>query len=153
MSQIVNSRWLLAVRDLQVFASYDVFRCLARQVMLWSVLFPSGQAKGQLLPNRPLKMCNAKNPPPCADKAPTPTYNPDANYSREAMRDGIEGTVVLGAVVGTDGRAHDIDVLKPLGHGLDEEAVKSLQQWKFKPGQSHGNRVPVTIRVEISFHR
>jgi TonB family protein len=98
-----------------------------------------------------LKVCNAKNPPPCADKPPVVTDQPAPEYSEEARKAKIEGTVVLGVVVGTDGRAHDIQVLTPLGYGLDERAIKALKGWRFKPARNNGKRVPVQIRIDMLF--
>ena len=98
-----------------------------------------------------LERCTASNPPPCADKAPYPFYAPDPEYSKEAWKAKIDGIVVLTVVVGTDGRAHDISVVKPLGYGLDEEAVKAVKKWRFRPGKSSGKLVPVQIHVEEEF--
>ena len=97
------------------------------------------------------KACTDKNPPPCADMAPKAIHAPDPGYSRQATKAKINGVVVLALVVGTDGRAHDISVVKPLGYGLDEEAVKAVKKWKFKPGQSGGKPVAVEIHVEAEF--
>jgi TonB family protein len=98
-----------------------------------------------------LKACTDKNPPPCADRAPKAIHAPDPEYSKQAAKAKINGMVVLAMVVGTDGRAHDISVIKPLGYGLDEEAVKAVKKWRFKPGQSAGKPVAVEIRVEAAF--
>jgi protein TonB len=70
-----------------------------------------------------LKQCTDKNPPPCADRPPTPTSAPDPECSKEARKAKINGTVVLAVVVGADGLLHDISVVAPVGYGLDEEAV------------------------------
>jgi TonB family protein len=100
-----------------------------------------------------LKRCSDKNPPPCADKPPVVTYRPDPECSREAQRAKIEGTVVLHVVVGTDGLAHDISVARSVGYGLDEEAIKALKKWKFKPAaeKGSGKPAPVQIIVEVTF--
>jgi TonB family protein len=98
-----------------------------------------------------LTRCTDQNPPPCADKAPVPTHTTDPEYSREAKKAKIKGTVVLTVVVGTDGLAHNISVVKPLGYGLDEEAVKALRQWRFKPGEGAGKPAPVQIQIEMEF--
>jgi protein TonB len=54
-------------------------------------------------------------------------------------------------VVGTDGLAHDISVVRSVGYGLDEEAIKALKKWKFKPGRGSGKPAPVQISVEVNF--
>ena len=98
-----------------------------------------------------LKACTSENPPPCADKAPKTTHAPDPEYSKQAVKAKINGLVVLAMIVGTDGRAYNIAVVKPLGYGLDEEAIKAVQKWRFKPGQSAGKAVAVAVRVEVNF--
>jgi TonB family protein len=120
-------------------------------------VFAGGLASGQEKPTPPqdsqpvLKQCNDKNPPPCADKAPTLTSAPEPECSQESRKKKINGTVVLTVVVGTDGRAHDISVVTPMGYGLDEEAVKAVKQWRFKPGKGSGKAAPVQLRVEVAF--
>lgn len=63
----------------------------------------------------------------------------------------IEGTVVLFATIGTDGFAHDIQVARPLGYGLDELAVEVVKRWTFKPAKGQGKPVPVKISIEVPF--
>ena len=99
-----------------------------------------------------LKVCNDKNPRPCADKPPKLTKRPDPDCSTEARKAKINATVVLAAVVGTDGVAHDISVVRSVGYGLDEAAIKGMKKWRFTPGQGAGKPVPVQIRVELAFH-
>ena len=101
--------------------------------------------------SRYLRVCSDKNPPPCAETAPKAIDSPPPAYPDDAHREGVEGTVILVAVVGTDGRAHDIRVSQTVGHGLDEQAIKTLKQWKFKPGMSKGAPVPVLVNVQIAF--
>jgi TonB family protein len=84
--------------------------------------------------------------------APEPVFAPDPKYSKEGRRRKIEGTVNLNLVVGTDGMASQIKVAKPLGHGLDEEAVKCVEKWRFKPATFDGKPVAVQVSVQLDFH-
>jgi protein TonB len=77
--------------------------------------------------------------------------SPNPSYSDEARQAKVEGTVVLVAVVGIDGRAHDIRVSQTVGHGLDEQAIKTLKQRRFKPATSKGAPVPVLVSVQMAF--
>ena len=75
-------------------------------------------------------------------------------YTAEAMRAKIEGSVVMECVVQSDGTVRDdIKVIRSLDrkYGLDDEAVKSARQWTFKPGMKDGKAVPVQITIEIAF--
>lgn len=83
--------------------------------------------------------------------APRVKSAPDPQYSKEARRAHVQGVVVLWMVVGVDGRAHDVKVARPLGYGLDEEAVKAVQKWRFEPAKRKGKPVPVQINVEVNF--
>jgi protein TonB len=100
-----------------------------------------------------LKPCTAKNPQPCADKPPIPTYTPNPECSEEARtaEAKIEGTVNLTVVVGTDGLVRDVSAVRPLGYGLTEAAINAVKNWRFKPGRSLGNPVPVQMGVEVQF--
>jgi TonB family protein len=76
-----------------------------------------------------------------------------AQYTPEALRANIEGTVVLQAVVRTDGEAGDISVVRSLDSrfGLDQQAIAAVRQWRFAPGQRMGQPVPVFVQIEIVF--
>jgi TonB family protein len=86
--------------------------------------------------------------------APRVLHQVTAQYTADAMRAKIEGSVILDAVVGADGHvgaihvAHSLDAL----YGLDEQAVRALEQWTFTPGMKDGVDVPVAITVELTFH-
>ncbi len=72
-------------------------------------------------------------------------------YSEEAREAKVQGTAVLEIEVWPDGKAHNIRVVRGLGRGLDEEAVKALEQWEFEPGMKDGELVRVAATVEINF--
>jgi protein TonB len=74
-------------------------------------------------------------------------------YTSDAMRAKVQGTVLLECVVRPDGSVTDITVLRSLDRsfGLDEEAIKAARQWRFKPGTRMGETVPVLITIELRF--
>lgn len=83
---------------------------------------------------------------------PSCSYCPNPRYSEEARAAKINGTVSLKIVVEPDGHATDIQVVKSLGHGLDELAIKTVQNWRFKAALGpSGLPVPTTVPVEITF--
>src|SRR5579863_1981699 len=61
--------------------------------------------------------------------APRVLSRVDPDYTPEASAAKVEGTVLLSVVIGTDGMAHDINVVKGIGSGLDEKAVQAIQKW------------------------
>src|SRR5262252_1804902 len=66
-----------------------------------------------------------------------------AQYTSEAMRQMIEGDVLLGVVVRSDGSVGDVVVKESLDsvYGLDDEAIKAMKQWQFKAGARDGKPV------------
>jgi TonB family protein len=83
--------------------------------------------------------------------APTIVSKTDPPYSEEARVAKYSATVVLQLVVGVDGSAQDIKVVRAAGFGLDDCAVSTLAQWRFNPGQKDGSAVPVFATVQINF--
>jgi TonB family protein len=75
----------------------------------------------------------------------------DPVYTSEAVAAKLQGTVILSFMVGTDGVASDIHVVRGLGKGLDQKAVECLQMFRFKPATSHGEPVSTRATVEIIF--
>jgi TonB family protein len=74
-----------------------------------------------------------------------------ANYTDAARRSGIQGVVILAVVIDESGKAQDIHVEQSVEPGLDQEAIKALRRWRFKPGEQDGRPVKVPVKVEITF--
>ena len=73
-------------------------------------------------------------------------------YTSEALRNRIQGTVVLEAVVSGDGCTSQIRVVRSLDRGgLDEEAVAAVAQWRFEPGRLAGAPVDVLVTIMLDF--
>jgi periplasmic protein TonB len=74
-------------------------------------------------------------------------------YTAEAMRAKIQGTVWLEAIVLPDGTVGSVQVTRSLDpvFGLDDEAVKAARQWLFRPGTRQGTPVPVIVTIELTF--
>jgi TonB family protein len=86
-------------------------------------------------------------------EAPRLVHETKPNYTAAAMRARIEGIVGLEALVGVDGRVSEARVTQSLDqeHGLDEEAIRTVLQWRFAPGRRDGVAVPVVVEVQMSF--
>jgi TonB family protein len=84
--------------------------------------------------------------------APKCVYCPSPRYSSDAADAQIEGTVVLSALIGLNGRARDISVKKSMPFGLTGEAIRALESWIFAPGKSaDGEKLEVEIPIEVTF--
>lgn len=82
---------------------------------------------------------------------PQPMSRLPASYTAEAARARIDGEVVLEVTIAEDGSVRNPIVIKSLGHGLDEEAIKSVVQWKYKPARKDGVPVAVVSRINVRF--
>lgn len=56
--------------------------------------------------------------------------------------------MVLQLTVSTAGKLVDILITRPLGFGLDDQAVAAVRSWKFQPATLKGKPVPVRVNVE-----
>lgn len=83
--------------------------------------------------------------------APKPISTPDPEYTEAARRAKVEGTCVLGLIVGADGMPRDIHVIHGLGYGLDEKALATVKEWRFEPAKRDGQPVNVEVSVEVGF--
>jgi TonB family protein len=84
---------------------------------------------------------------------PTCMYCPYAQFSPQAIRNHTQGTALLVVIVGPDGRAHDIHVVKALPDGLTESAIETVRSWKFKPATGpDGELASVRQTIEVAFH-
>jgi TonB family protein len=76
---------------------------------------------------------------------------PRPEYTAEGRSLRLEGDVVLDLVFQADGTVHVNNIVRGLGHGLDEAAVRAAQQIKFKPAKREGQQVDFPARVRIEF--
>jgi TonB family protein len=83
---------------------------------------------------------------------PKAIYAPDPEYSEVARKVRYQGVCVLSLVVGVDGLAHDIKVVRALGRGMDEKAVEGVSKWRFQPATQDGKPVSTQTLIEVSFH-
>ncbi|MFZ0419022.1 MAG: TonB family protein [Candidatus Sulfotelmatobacter sp.] len=110
---------------------------------------PSGfdEANGPVLP--------AARSHPTEGAAPTVPAKilskPTPIYSQEARRLRIEGEVLLEVVLEASGDLRVVRVVRGLGHGLDDNAVRAAEQIHFRPAMSAGQPTDSTIFLHIIF--
>jgi protein TonB len=83
--------------------------------------------------------------------APVAMTKVDPAYPPDVLRDHVEGTVTLYAVIRIDGSVADIRVLDSLDERLDQNAIAALSRWHFRPGIKNGEPVAVEAVVQIPF--
>ena len=79
------------------------------------------------------------------------TIQKKVTYTEIAKRIGLEGKVIVEAIVDEKGNVIEAKVVKSLGFGLDEEALQAVQLTKFSPGLQRGKPVRVRINIPIKF--
>lgn len=98
----------------------------------------------------------AKSSPKQAEGGPTiqPVVilsKPNPVYTDEARKLGIEGEVQVEVVFRASGQVQTIRVIKGLGHGLDEAALRAAEQIRFKPALQAGQAVDFSAIAHIVF--
>lgn len=78
--------------------------------------------------------------------------NKEIRYPEMAIKAGIEGRVVVQFVIDKQGSVQDPVIIRGVGGGCDEEAIRAIKKMKFKPGMQRGKPVPVRYSIPISFN-
>jgi len=92
-----------------------------------------------LLPAGP---ASRNRPSPPRDRTVLPSKGTAPEYTEEAHRAKLQGTVLVFITVDEHGQATNPLVVRGLGMGLDEKAVEAVKKWRFTPGKTqNGTRV------------
>jgi TonB family protein len=87
------------------------------------------------------------SPPQCPKPGVEPNYTDDARKAR------VQGTVTLDAVVNSDGTMSVEKIARKIGYGLDDEASRFVEKYfKCKPGQFEGKAVATRVKIDVNFH-
>jgi TonB family protein len=77
---------------------------------------------------------------------------PNPQYTQEARRNLISGTVILRCIFGANGRVFGFHVVAGLPDGLTERAIEVARQIKFIPATKDGHPVSMWMEVEYNFN-
>ncbi|PKO97844.1 MAG: hypothetical protein CVU14_09205 [Bacteroidetes bacterium HGW-Bacteroidetes-9] len=89
---------------------------------------------------------------PGGEEARVKFLQDNLRYPDKAREDGIQGTVYISFVVETDGAITDIRVLRGIGSGCDEEAVRAIKKMpRWIAGKQRGKPVRVQFNMPIVF--
>ena len=83
--------------------------------------------------------------------APVPLRKVDPTYHPSAAAEGIEGKVLLHAVIGRDGRVDQVRLVQGIDERLDTAAVAAFAKWEFRPATKDGLPVDLEAVVQIPF--
>jgi TonB family protein len=87
------------------------------------------------------------------DTKPVALNKPRPNYTEEARKNKVQGSVHARVLVGADGTVKQVKILGVgLPNGLSEEAIQAAKQMRFQPAMKNGERVAYWVTVEIEFN-
>jgi TonB family protein len=84
---------------------------------------------------------------------PVPITTPHVEYTSAAMHKKIQGAVRLQCIVRRNGVCSDVTVIHSLDKtfGLDDQAVRAIREWRFRPGTRAGTPVSTRVKVDLRF--
>jgi TonB family protein len=77
------------------------------------------------------------------------SFEPDSNDFAQSA--GVAGMALYHTIIGADGKPGEIAVARPIGFGLDENAVAAIRKAKFSPAVKDGQPVPVMLDLVVQF--
>lgn len=84
-------------------------------------------------------------------EAPKIVHHVDPEFTQCARDEKFTGTTLLSLEIDKTGIIHDIQIAQPIGCGLDDEAVRAVQQWRFAPARRNAQPVAVLVEAEVSY--
>lgn len=130
----------------QVFAQGLDARMMAAMPDFWKLYYQAAAEKTYYRPKDPAVLRQNT-----VDKKAKllSTFEPPSNEF--AQTNGVAGMALYHAVIGADGKPGEIAVGRPIGFGLDENAVEAIQKAKFEPAMKAGQPVPVMLDLVVQF--
>lgn len=129
-----------------VFATGLDDRMMASMPDFWKNYYQAAQAKTDFQPSDPAVMRQGT----VDQKAKlTSKFEPASN--QYAQDNGVAGMALYHVVIGPDGTPGEIAVARPIGFGLDENAVTAIQAAKFSPAIKDGKPVAVLLDLVVQF--
>ncbi len=144
-SQAHANRMLRDALD-TIFAPGLDQRMMAAMPDFWKLYYQAVAAKADYRPSDPsILRQNTVD-----EKAHLLTsFEPDSNEF--AQNAGVAGMALYHTVIGADGKPGEIAVARPIGFGLDENAVAAIRKAKFSPAIKDGKPVPVMLDLVVQF--
>jgi outer membrane biosynthesis protein TonB len=144
-SQAHSNKLLSDALD-NVFAQPFDSRMMESMPGFWKLYYAAAATKTDYKPTDPAVL----RPSEVDKKARlTSTFEPQSNEF--AQDHGVAGICLYHVVIGADGKPGEIAVARPIGFGLDENAVDSIRKATFAPAIKNGNPVPVMLDLVVEF--
>jgi|GEM_PF-820663 len=144
-SQAHSNKLLSDALD-NVFAQPFDSRMMESMPGFWKLYYAAAAAKTDYKPADPNVLRQSE-----VDKKArlTSTFEPPSN--EYAQDHGVAGICLYHVVIGADGKPGEIAVARPIGFGLDENAVDSIRKATFDPAIKNGIPVPVMLDLVVEF--
>jgi TonB family protein len=102
------------------------------------------QLAGERVELESLPISEVSRPPELAERS-------EPAYTEEAFIGRAQGSVGIHVEIDAEGVPRNLRVVRPLGLGLDEQALTALKQWRFRPARKDGANVACRVIYEINF--
>jgi TonB family protein len=112
----------------------------------WRLYYQARAAKSTYKPSDPSVLRQGN-----VDQKARLLTNFEAPSNDFAQAAGVVGVAQYQVVVGADGKPGEIVVARPIGFGLDENAVASIRKATFSPAIKDGKPVPVLLDLSVQF--
>jgi TonB family protein len=139
------SRALLTALN-NVFATGIDDRMLAAMPTFWRLYYQAVAAKTDYTPADPAVMRQTN-----VDTKAKLLTNFEPGSNEFAQANGVAGMALYHVVIGANGTPGEIAVARPIGFGLDENAVESIRKASFSPAVKEGKPVPVLLDLVVQF--
>jgi len=83
---------------------------------------------------------------------PVPLRKVDPKYPQSAIKERIDGEVILYAIIRKDGHVDSIQLVRGVDPLLDQNAIEALARWQFRPATREGQPVDLEAVIHIPFH-
>jgi len=129
-----------------IFSSGIDDRMIATLPDYWRLYYKAVADKADYRPSDPAILRVGQ-----VDKKPQLTKSFEAPSNEYAQNNGVAGMAMYHVIVGPDGKPGEIAVGRPIGFGLDENAVNSIRNATFEPGMKDGKPVSVEVDLTVQF--
>ncbi len=121
-------------------------RMIASLPDFWKLFYHEASAKTDYKPSDPSVLLQT-----AVDQKARLLANFEPSSNDQAQAAGVAGVALYHVVVGADGKPAEIAVGRPIGFGLDENAVASIRKATFQPAMKDGKPVPVLLDLLVEF--
>ena len=84
-------------------------------------------------------------------KPPMKLHDVRPRYRQALIDANVEGSILLQARIGVDGKVQEVEVVSPVNADLEDEAIAAVSQWEFSPTYLNCEPIEVRMYVTVSF--